>query len=229
VSLTGLRRSLSARALATIGVVLAGYLLLWERFAALDTALVGRVLATLGFDVTRPQPARLLVSAGDTYDVYAVVTGACSSAAGALGIAAAALILLPGPLGRRAFGAAAATAVFVGLNVVRIVTILGVGWVFATVPERMLLGALTAIGVTCVLVAWRWQRSIVVRGTLVVATVVVAALAFDVARGYDYAAVLGTYHALAGPLLTFGSLALALLVLFRTIVGARREPAEATA
>lgn len=223
MSLRGARDSLSLRAVLTIGIVLVGYLVLHAQFARFDSAVVGDLLAWAGFDVSRPEPARLLVSAGDTYDVYAVVTGACSSAAGALGIAAAALVLLPGPLGRRSLGAALAVLVFVVLNILRIFGILAFGWVFATLPSEALLVGLGSAVLACLLVAWRLPRSLVVRGALVLGAVVLGALAYDVARGYDYAIVIGTYHALAGPMLTFASLALALLVLWRVIVG-RRVP-----
>ena len=85
MTLHALRRSLSLRAVVALGVVFVGYVVLHARFAAFDSAVVGDLLAAAGFDVSRPEPGRLLVGAGETYDVYAVVTGACSSAAGALG------------------------------------------------------------------------------------------------------------------------------------------------
>ena len=90
----------------------------------------------------------------------------------------------------------------------------------------MLLAGLAAGIVTCLVLAWRLHRSIVVRAGLVLASVVQGVLAYDVARGYDYSVVIATYHALAGPLLTFTSLALALLLLWRVIVAVplRRRP-----
>jgi hypothetical protein len=51
-------------------------------------------------------------------------------------------------------------------------------------------------------------------------------LVYDVARGFDYSAAMVSYHALAGPLLTFGSLGLALLVLWRMLVGPQPASAE---
>jgi hypothetical protein len=227
MSVNGMRGSLSLRAVLTIGIVLAGYLFLHAQFARLDSAFVGGLLSAVGFDVSHPERARLLVSAGDTYDVYAVVTGACSSAAGALGLAAAALVLLPGPLGRRALGAALAVALFVALNVLRIFGILTFGWVFATVPSELLLIGLSAAILVCVLFAWRLHGSLVIRASLVLGGVVLGVLWYDVLRGYHYSIVIGTYHALAGPLLTFSSLALSLLVLWRVIVGPRSVTAAA--
>lgn len=226
-ALATIRGSLSARAVGALAAVFAGYVLLHERFAAFDARLVGAILRGVGFNVEQPQPGRLLVSAGPTFDVYAVVTGTCSSAAGALGIAAAALVLLPGPLRRRAAGAGLAIALFVALNVLRIVGILGVGWVFATVEGDVLLPLLAGACAGALAGALRLARSPVSRMCLLLGSVVLAVLAYDAAQGYDYGVSLGTYHALAGPLMTFASLALALLVLWRTLVGPAREPATA--
>lgn len=221
MSVNALRGSLSVRAVLALAVVFAGYVLASTHFAAFDSAIVGDVLGALGFDVSRPEPGRLLVQSGETYDVYAVVTGACSSAAGALGIGAAALILLPGAFHRRLIGAILAIALYVALNVLRIVGILSLGWIFATLPREVLLGGLVTCVVACLTGAVRLARSLVMRAALLLAAVVLAVLAFDVWRGYDYSVAIASYHALAGPLLTFGSLALALLLLWRVVVGRR--------
>jgi hypothetical protein len=44
-------------------------------------------------------------------------------------------------------------------------------------------------------------------------------LAYDVWRGHDYTAGMTSYHALAGPVLTFGTLALCIVALWRMVVG----------
>jgi hypothetical protein len=55
-------------------------------------------------------------------------------------------------------------------------------------------------------------------------------LAFDVWQGHDYLSGMASYHALAGPMLTFGALAGGIVLLWRIIVGRRQPPpAAATA
>jgi hypothetical protein len=219
MTLAAFRSSLSVRAVIALAGVFAGYIVLRDRFAAFDTAVAARVLDLIGFSVEQPESGRMVVQAGQTFDVYAIVTGTCSSAAGALGIAAAALILLPGPLGRRLLGAALAIVLFVALNILRIVAILGVGWVFATFSRETLIPVLVFATIVTALGSLIAARSLVVRMSLVLGSVVLAALVYDAVRGYHYSEALGTYHALAGPLLTFSSLAVALLLLWRVLVG----------
>lgn len=229
MSIAALRSSLSARAVLAIALVFAGYAALHTQFAALDARLVAGILELLGFHVEHPEPGRLLVTEGHRFDIYAVVTGTCSSAAGALGITAAGLVLLPGSYRRRLAGSALGVVLFVALNVIRIVGIVAVGWIFATVDSDILLPVF--VGGAVALIGWAFltARSPVTRMIFGLAAVVLAALAYDAWKGYDYGIALGTYHALAGPMLTFASLSIALLVLWRVLVGRERIPAPAPA
>jgi len=216
-------RSLSVRAVLTIAVVFGGYLLLDHSFAAFDAWITGALLELLGMDVSRGEPGRLFVQAGDTFDVYAMVTGSCSSAAGALGIAAVALLLLPGPPLRRILGAGLGVALFVTLNLLRITSILGLGWWFATAAREVLLPVLVLGLAVCIVVATVLARSLAVRGVAAAGAFVMGVLVYEVARDEDYTHTMSAYHALVGPLATFASLALALIVLWRTIVGPRTD------
>lgn len=229
MSFDSLRSSLSARAVIAIVLVFAGYTFLHTHFASFDARLVGAILGLIGFHVETSEPGRLIVTEGNRFDIYAIVTGTCSSAAGALGIAAAGLILLPGSYARRAIGSALGIVLFVALNVARIVMIVGIGWVFATVDRAVLLPVF--VGGAVAMLGWAivTARSPVTRMVFALVAVVLAALAYDAWQGYDYGAALGTYHALAGPMLTFASLSIALLVLWRVLVGRNRIPAAAAA
>ena len=211
--------SVTLRAVLALGVVVAGYTALHEHFASFDAAVARTVLGGLGFETSSAGPGTLTVRAGDQFGVYAIVTGACSSAAGALGIAAVSLVLLPGRLWRRIGGGALAGVVFVGFNVARICSIVLVGWWLATASRPALLVTLFVPALACVWVVLLPRRKILTRVAALLAAGLFGVLLFDVSSGYDYSIGMVTYHALAGPVLTFGTLAAAILLLWRVIVG----------
>ena len=218
-----LRSSISARAVAAIALVLAGYVLLHEHFAAFDAALAEHALGLLGFDVSSSGTS-LVVSSGPDFDVYAIVTGSCSSAAGVLGLVAVSFVLLPGRVWRRSVGGLLAAGLFVAFNVLRIASIVVLGWWLATASRSVLLPTFLGLTAVAVGVAVAPHGRLLLRVGALLAGGLCAVLAYDVWRGEDYLAGMVSYHALGGPMLTFGSLALGIVVLWRTIVG----PDEAT-
>ncbi len=218
--------SISARVVAAICVVLAGYLVLSPWFAAFDAGLAAHGLALLGFRVSNPQAGDLSVHAGRSFQMYAVVTGSCSSAAGVLGLAAVSGVLLPGSPWRRILGGLAAAALFIAFNVVRICSIVLLGWWMATTPSGTVFDALAAVGGIAVALAIAPHGLLFLRiGALLVAGLC-AVLAFDVRQGHDYLHGMASYHALAGPMLTFGGLAAGVVVIWWMLVGRpERRPA----
>jgi hypothetical protein len=218
--------SISARAVAAIVLVLAGYVLLHDRFAAFDAALAWHALGALGFDVTSPQPGDLWVHAGRDFSVYAVVTGSCSSAAGVLGLVSVSLVLLPGRPWRRLTGALAAAALFMAFNVARICSIVLLGWALSTADRGTAFATLVAVAVAGLVVAVLPHGRLFLRIGGLLAGGLCAVLAFEVRQGYDYLDGMASYHALAGPMLTFGALALGILIIWRMLVG--RKPAAAS-
>jgi hypothetical protein len=212
--------SLTLRAILTIGFVLVGYILLSDHFAAFDAWIAGSVLDVLGFDVSSPEPGRLTVEAGSTFDVYAIVTGACSSAAGVLGIAAVSLCLLPGSRRRRLAGCLLAAALFVACNIARICSILLLGTYVAEVPTWMSLTTFAVPAVVCAALVLGPRTGAALRASAALAGAMLGIFAWRVGAGGDYTHTMVAYHALAGPLLTFIALAGALLLLWRVLVGA---------
>jgi len=211
--------SFTVRAVLTLGIVFAGYVLLHEHFAAIDAALANAALGALGFQTASPAPATLVVSAGETFNVHAIVTGSCSSTAGALGIAAVSLVLLPGKASRRVAGALLGIAVFVALNVTRICSIVVLWWWLEVAAGPVLTLSLVVPLLACIAVLVRPRSGMLARVASGLGAVLFAVLLYDVARGYDYSAGMISYHALIGPALTFGSLAVAVLLVWRLGAG----------
>lgn len=224
--LRALGRSLTVRALVALASLFVLDLLLHERFASVDAALARAVLGAVGLEVSGPGPA-LAVGAGPRFDVYAVVTGSCSSAAGALAIVAIAFVLLPGRPWRRVAGALLGAAAFVALNLARICSIILLGWWLSSTDRPYVLAALGALAAVCTALALSSRLGVLGRVAALLAAGLVAAVASSVASGDNAVASMGAYHALAGPALTFGSLAAALLVLWRLV--AERRPRSAPA
>ncbi|MFN8187488.1 MAG: hypothetical protein U0R69_10475 [Gaiellales bacterium] len=216
-----LDRSLTIRAIATLGLVFAAYVALHERFAAFDAMLARAVLGTIGFE-TSGAGTTLTVQAGGEFDVYAVVTGSCSSAAGALAVGAVALVLLPGRAWRRFVGALLGAAAFVALNVARICSIVLLGWWLATADRSLALGTVLAPAAVGLCIAFAPRLGPLPRVAALLASGLFGVLAYDVARGLDYSHGMSAYHALAGPVITFGSLAAAIVVLWRLVAGSGR-------
>jgi hypothetical protein len=216
--------SFTVRALLTLAVVFAGYVLLHEHFAAIDAALAQAALELLGFQTGSPAPATLLVSAGETFNVYAVVTGSCSSTAGALGIAAVSLVLLPGKTARRTAGGLLGISIFVALNIARICSIVVLGWWLAVVDGPLLVLSLVAPLLACAVVLLAPRAGILARVVGGLGTVLFAVLLYGVARGHDYSAGMVSYHALIGPALTFSSLAVAIVLVWQLGAGPVRQP-----
>ena len=213
-----LRRSITVRAVAAIALVLVGYVLLHSRFAALDAALAEHALGALGFDVSS-SGSSLVVSSGPDFDVYAIVTGSCSSAAGVLGLVAVSFVLLPGRVWRRGVGGLLAAALFVAFNVTRIASIVVLGWWLATASRSVLLPTFLVLTAIAVAVVVAPHGRLLLRTAALLVGGLCAMLAYDVWHGEDYLTGMISYHALGGPMLTFGSLALGIVVLWRTIVG----------
>jgi hypothetical protein len=214
-----LRGSITLRAAAALAFVLVAYVFLHARFAAFDAMLARTGLSLLGFEVSGSRPGDLVVRAGADFDVYAVVTGSCSSAAGVLGLAAVSFVLLPGRIWRRWAGGLAAAALFVVFNLVRICSIIVLGWWLASTDPDTVLRILLSLSVLLVAVAVAPHGRLFLRvGSLLVAGLS-GVLAYDVWRGEDYLAGMASYHALAGPMLTFGGLAVGIVVLWRAVVG----------
>lgn len=214
-----LRTSTTARAIATVGAVLLGYVYAHQWFARFDAAIARFVLATLGFHVRAVGVSGLEVHAGARFDLTAIVTGSCSSAAGVLGLGAVTFVLLPGSPLRRGLGGLAAAALFVVCNQARIVSIVLVGWWFATAPRSHVLWTLLALALAASAGIVLPHGRLLLRVGCTVFAGLCAVLVYDASRGSDYLHAMISYHALAGPVLTFTSLALGVLVLFRAIVG----------
>ena len=219
--------SVAVRSLLALGFVFAGYILLHERFAEFDVAVARVALGALGLETETVGPSDLVVRAGDDFNVYAIVTGACSSAAGALGIAAVTVFLLPGSAWRRLVGGGLAVALFVVFNVARICSVLLLGWWLATAGTGIATISLAVPLVTCAALAASGRVGLPTRIAAFLAGGLLAVLLYGVVRGFDYSAGMVSYHALAGPVLTFGTLAVSLIVLWRAIVGAEPRPAVA--
>jgi hypothetical protein len=213
--------SISARAVATLTLVLVGYVVLHDQFATFDAALARHALGGLGFDVTSPRPGDLLVHAGRDFSVYAVVTGSCSSAAGVLGLVSVSLVLLPGRLWRRFTGALGAAGLFMALNVARICSIVVLGWALSTASRGTAFAALVVVALIGAVVAALPHRRLFLRVGGLLGGGLCAVLAFEVHEGYDYFDGMASYHALAGPILTFGALALGILIIWRMLVGSK--------
>ena len=207
------------RAAATVALVLLAYAYTHQWFARFDAAIAAHSLRTLGFHVTPVGASGLAVQAGRHFDVTAIVTGSCSSAAGVLGLLAVTLVLLPGNPVRRAIGGVAAALLFVVCNQLRIVSIVLVGWWLATQPKGQVLATLTALVLVGLLAVVLPHRFLALRVAAFLFAGLCAILAFDVWRGSDYLDGMISYHALAGPLLTLTTLALGILVLWRAILG----------
>jgi hypothetical protein len=214
--------SIATRAVAAIGFVLAGYVLLHGRFAAFDAGLAGHALGLLGFHVSSAGAGDLTVSAGRQFNVYAVVTGSCSSAAGVLGLLAVSLLLLPGPWARRWAGGLAAAALFMAFNVARICSIVLLGWWMASAGRGLVLGTLLGAAAVCTVAVIVPHRHLILRLVALLCGGLCLVLAYDVHNGNDYLEGMASYHALAGPILTVSTLALGILVIWRALAGPDR-------
>jgi hypothetical protein len=218
--------SLGLRAAGALAVVFVGYVTLHAQFAALDADAARIAVAALGFETSTSGAGTLEVHAGSGFDVFAIVTGACSSASGVLGIAAVALVLLPGRVWRRIVGGVLASVAFVCCNIARIVSILLLGWWLETADRAVLLVTLVAPAAACAALVVLPRVGVVTRVAALLAGGLFTVLAYDVWRGYDYASGMTSYHALAGPVLTFGTLALCIVGLWRVVVGPAETPPE---
>jgi len=213
------RHSTTVRAIATVAVVVVGYVFTHQWFARFDAGIARFVLSGLGFHVRAVGASGLEVRSGAHFDLTAVVTGSCSSAAGVLGLGAVTFILLPGNLLRRGLGGVAAAVLFVVFNQARIVSIVLVGWWFATASRPHVVSTLVALAVALPAGVVVPHRRLLVRVSCAVLSALCAILAYDAWSGGDYLHAMISYHALAGPMLTFSSLAVGVLLLFRAIVG----------
>lgn len=157
--------------------------------------------------------------AGSDFNVYAVVTGSCSSAAGVLGLLAVSLLLLPGPWHRRWAGGLAAAALFMAFNVARICSIVLLGWWMSSAGRELVMGALLGLAAVALVVVIVPHRHLILRLVALLCGGLCAVLAYDVHNGNDYLQGMASYHALAGPILTFSTLAVGVLVIWRTLVG----------
>lgn len=211
--------STALRAAATVALVLVGYSLTHQWFARFDAAIATRSLRALGFHVTSVGASGLEVHAGRQFDLTAIVTGSCSSAAGVLGLLAVTLVLLPGSPVRRGIGGLVAAALFVACNQLRIASIVLVGWWLATTSKSNVLATLMALVIVGLLLVVLPYRSMFMRVAAVVLCGFSAILAYDVWRGSNYLDGMISYHALAGPMLTLATLAIGILVLWRVILG----------
>ena len=213
------RHSTTVRALATVAIVVVGYVYAHQWFARFDAAIARSVLSVLGFHVRAVGASGLEVRSGPHFDLTAVVTGSCSSAAGVLGLGAVTFVLLPGSLRRRGTGGLAAAVLFVVFNQARIVSIVLVGWWFATASRPHVVATLLALALAAPAGVVVPHRRLMVRLGSAVFAALCAILAYDAWSGGDYLHAMISYHALAGPMLTFTSLAIGVLLLFRAIVG----------
>lgn len=213
------RHATTVRALATVGLVVVGYVFTHQWFARFDAAIARSVLAVLGFHVRAVGASGLEVRSGPHFDLTAVVTGSCSSAAGVLGLGAVTFVLLPGSLRRRGFGGLAAALLFVVFNQARIVSIVLVGWWFASASRPHVVATLVALALAAPAGVVVPHKRLMLRVASAVLAALCAILAYDAWGGGDYLHAMISYHALAGPMLTFTSLAVGVLLLFRAIVG----------
>jgi hypothetical protein len=211
--------STALRAAATVALVLLGYAYTHEWFARFDAVIAAHSLRALGFHVTPVGASGLAVHAGRQFNVTAIVTGSCSSAAGVLGLLAVTLVLLPGNSVRRGIGGVVAAALFVACNQLRIVSIVLVGWWLASSSRPHVLATLTALALVALLGVVLPHRFLALRVAASLFSGLCAILAFDVWRGSNYLDGMISYHALAGPILTLATLALGILVLWRAILG----------
>jgi hypothetical protein len=211
--------STALRAAATVALVLLGYTYMHQWFARFDAALAAHSLRALGFHVTSVGASGLDVQAGRQFDVTAIVTGSCSSAAGVLGLLAVTLVLLPGNPVRRGIGGVVGAVLFVVCNQLRIVSIVLVGWWLATTSKSNVLATLMALVIVALLLLVLPRLSVHARVAAFVLGGLSAILAYDVWRGSNYLDGMISYHALAGPMLTLATLALGILVLWRAILG----------
>lgn len=214
-----MRGSTTLRAIGAVAVVLLGYVYTHQWFARFDAAIARRVLTGLGFHVKAVGASGLSVHAGTHFDLTAIVTGSCSSAAGVLGLGAVAFVLLPGSRWRRGLGGLVGAVLFVVCNQARIVSIVLVGWLFATVSRPHMLWTLFALALAALAGVVIPHKNFLIRIACGIFSALCAILAYDAWRGSDYLRAMISYHALAGPMLTFATLALGVLVLFRAIVG----------
>lgn len=212
-------KSIAVRSMLALGLVFLGYVALHERFAAFDAAVLRFGLDLLGFDTTSVGAGNLTVEAGGEFSIYAIVTGACSSAAGVLGIAAVTVFLLPGAAWRRLLGGSVAALAFVAFNIVRIASIILLGWWLAVAGTALSIVSLLVPALVCAALVVHRRSGMMVRVTAFLAGGLFVLLLYDVARGLDYSAGMISYHALAGPVLTFGALAVSIMFLWRAIVG----------
>jgi hypothetical protein len=211
--------SISVRVVAAITAVLVGYLVLSPHFAAFDAAVAAHGLGLLGFRVENPGAGDMSVQAGHSFQMYAVVTGSCSSAAGVLGLGAVSLLLLPGSLWRRLGGGMLAAVLFVLFNVARICSIVLLGWWMASTSPATVFNTLAVVGGVALAVAIAPHGRLFLRIGALLAAGLCAVLAYDVHAGYDYLDGMASYHALAGPVLTFGALSIGVLVIWWVLVG----------
>ena len=211
--------SIGLRSMIALAFVFFGYVALHERFAAFDTAVLGFGLEVLGFETTTVSATNLTVETGGGFNVYAIVTGACSSAAGVLGIVGVSVFLLPGALWRRLLGGTIAAIVFVAFNVTRIASIVLLGsWLeFAGTAASVV--SLLVPALACAVLVVHRRSGMLARLSAAMVGGLFVVLLYNVARGLDYSAGMISYHALAGPVLTFGALALAIMFLWRSVVG----------
>jgi hypothetical protein len=219
--------SMTVRAVLTLGIVFFGYVFLHGWFATFDAWIAQHALDALGFETSTGGSGTLTVSAGGDFDVYAIVTGSCSSAAGALGIAAVSLVLLPGDLRRRVLGCGLGVLTFVVLNIGRICSIIVLGWWLAVGSRPAVIASLLVASCGCLVAAALPRLGLFARLGALLATGIFAALLYDVFRRYDYAQAMMSYHALAGPALTFGGLAVAIALMWRLCCGPVRPPLRA--
>ena len=218
--------SISARAAATIVLPLTGCVLLHQRFAAFDAELARHALSLLGFSVSSPRPGDLSVRAGQSFNLYAVVTGSCSSAAGVLGLVSVSIVLLPGRPWRRLVGGLNAAALFMAFNVARICSIVLVGWWLATTDRSAVFATLATLAAAALGVAVMARGRLFLRIGALLACGLCAVLACDAQLGYNYLQGMASYHALAGPILTFSTLALGILIIWRVLVGGERPAVQ---
>jgi hypothetical protein len=211
--------STAVRALATVALVLVGYAYTHQWFARFDAAIAEHSLRALGFHVARVGPSGLEVHAGKQFDVTAIVTGSCSSAAGVLGLVAVTLVLLPGSPLRRAIGGLVGAVLFIVCNQLRIVSIVLVGWWLAAVPQQQVLAVLVTLMLLALPAVVLPHRFLALRVAAFVFAGLCGILAFDVWRSSNYLDGMISYHALAGPMLTLATLALGIFVLWRAILG----------
>ena len=212
-------KSIAVRSVLALGLVFLGYMALHERFAAFDAAVLRFGLDLLGFETTSVGAGNLTVEAGGEFSIYAIVTGACSSAAGVLGIAAVTVFLLPGAAWRRLLGGSVAALAFVAFNIVRIASIILLGWWLAVAGTALSIVSLLVPALVCVALVVHRRSGLILRIFACLAGGLFALLLYDVARGLDYSSAMISYHALAGPVLTFGALAVSIMFLWRAIVG----------